>query len=431
MSHNILYYNSDEFKKELKQEKGYVVLDFFSEDCPPCSQLAPIFERMAEKFPHVKFIKMLRQENRSLAESLGVKGSPTVLFFKDGQEVGERLKGYIILSQMRLAMEELLEIKAEQKEKKQFEADVIVLGGGPAGLTSALYTSRAKLRTIVIDQGLPGGQAASTFHIANYPGTPGTVSGKELMDNMLKQAMDFGAEIHDLQEVNSIDLTGEQKRVITEEAQYSAPVVILATGAESRRLPVEEEPNFRGMGVHYCATCDGAMFQDAEQLAVIGGGDSAVEEALYLTRFAKHVTIIYRGDQLKASKTAREEAAENHKISILWNSEVRSLVGGKHLKGLLVENVKTHETTTLDVNGVFVYIGMEPRTSMLRDQIKVDPSGYIDSDEEMGTNIEGVFVAGDVRQKTVRQVAKAVGDGVVAAVNAERYLNKRLKEKSI
>jgi thioredoxin reductase (NADPH) len=423
MSDKILYLTSEEFEYELNHHEGLLVLDFFSEDCPPCAQLAPIYERMADKFPQVKFVKMLRQQHRPLAERFGVKGSPTVLFFENGKEVGERLTGYIAKSQMRIALENLLGIEPEQIEKEVIEADVLVLGGGPAGLTTAIYTSRSRLRTIVIEEGIAGGQAATTFHMANYPGTPGTIGGKALMENMINQAKSFGAKIHDLKEVFSIDLIGETKEIVTEDTIYRAPVVVVATGAESRRLPAEGEADFRGNGVHYCATCDGAMYQDAENVIVVGGGNSAVEEAVYLTKFAKHVTIIHQFDNFQASKTAQEEAKANDKISVIWDSEVRSLIGEKHLSGVKIENLKTHEESTVDANGVFVYIGMQPRTQLFKDQLKINDWGYVESNGEMRTNIEGVFVAGDVRSKTVRQVATAVGDGAVAAVNAERYLS--------
>lgn len=422
MNDKILYLSADEFEHELKNYPGLLVLDFFSEDCPPCAQLAPIYERMAEKFPQVKFVKMMRQEHRPLAERFGVKGSPTVLFFENGKEVGERLTGYIAKSQMRISLENLLGIEPKEIEKEVFEADVLVLGGGPAGLTTAIYASRSKLRTFVVEEGIAGGQAATTYHIANYPGTPGLIGGKYLMENMINQAKSFGTEIHDLKEVFSINLNGKVKKIVTEDAIYHAPVVVVATGAESRRLPAEREADFRGNGVHYCATCDGAMYQDADNVIVVGGGNSAVEEAVYLTKFAKHVTILHQFDHFQASKTAQEEAAANNKISVIWDSEVRSLVGEKHLTGVEIENVKTHEFSTVEANGVFVYIGMQPRTQLLKDQLKINDWGYIEADGEMRTNIEGVFAAGDVRSKTVRQVATAVGDGAVAAVNAERYL---------
>lgn len=422
MSDKILYLSAEQFEYELNHNKGLLVLDFFSEDCPPCAQLAPIYERMAEKFPQVTFVKMMRQTYRPLAERLGVKGSPTVLFFQNGKEVGERLTGYIAKSQMRIALESLLGIEPEQIEKEVIEADVLVLGGGPAGLTTAIYASRSRLRTIVIEEGIAGGQAATTYHIANYPGTAGTIGGKDLMENMINQVKSFGAEIHDLKEVFSVDLRSEIKEIVTEDAVYRAPVVVVATGAESRRLPAEGEADFRGNGVHYCATCDGAMYQEADNVIVVGGGNSAVEEAIYLTKFAKHITIIHQFDHFQASKTAQEEAMANPKISVIWNSEVRSIIGDKHLTGVKIENLITHSESTVEANGVFVYIGMQPRTQILKDQLKINSWGYIEADDEMRTNIEGVFAAGDVRSKTVRQVATAVGDGAVAAVNAERYL---------
>ncbi|MHB1653965.1 MAG: thioredoxin-disulfide reductase [Desulfitobacteriaceae bacterium] len=417
--------NAEEFQRELKESKGLLALDFYSEDCAPCAQLAPIYERMADKYSQISFLKILRQVNRPLAETFGVKGSPTVLFFRDGVEVGKRLNGYISKPEIRIAIEELLGVSSEQVEKGKVEADMLILGGGPAGLTAALYAARSKLRTIVIDEGLPGGQAATTYHIANFPGTPGTVRGRDLLDNMIAQTKSFGADIHDLKEVFSVDLQGDLKRITTEDTEYTAPTVVIATGAESRRLQVSQEAEFRGKGVHYCATCDGSNYQDADNIIVVGGGNSAVEEAVYLTRYAKHVTIIHQFDHFQASKVAQEEALANDQISVIWDSEPRAIVGDKHLTGLEIENVKTHQMSKVEANGVFVYIGMQPRNALLRDQVKLNDWGYVEADDEMRTNIPGVFVAGDVRSKTVRQVATAVGDGAVAAVNAERYLMSR------
>jgi len=333
--------------------------------------------------------------------------------------------GYIKKPEFRMALDALLGIESEQIAKARYDADVVILGGGPAGLTAGIYTARSKLRTILIDEGLPGGQAATTFEIANFPGTPGPVNGKELMTNMIRQARSFGVAIHDLKEIFSVDLTSDTKHIVTEDAEYFAPAVIIATGAESRRLPAEREADFRGMGVHYCATCDGAMYQDADHVLVVGGGNSAVEEAVFLTRFAKHVTIVHQFDHFQASKIAQEEALANPKISVVWDSEPRALVGEKHLTGVTVENVKTHELTTLPANGVFVYIGMQPRTSLFADQLPLSQWDSIDTDADMRTALPGVFAAGDVRTKTVRQVATAVGDGAAAAVNVERYLAAR------
>ncbi len=427
MSEKIIYLTADEFEQERKTFPGLLLLDFYSEDCAPCEQLAPIYERMAAKYPQAKFVKMLRQGNRAYAEKFGVKGSPTVLFFLHGEEVGQRLNGYINKPDLRKTIESLLDIKEEQVEKAKVAADILILGGGPAGLTAALYAARSKLRTIVIDQGLPGGQAATTFHIANFPGTNGTVGGKALMQNMIEQAKSFGAEIHDFKEVFALDLQSDLKKIVTEDAEYEAPVVVVATGAESRRLDVPEEAEFRGKGIHYCATCDGSNYQGVENIIVVGGGNSAVEEAVFLTRYAQRVTIVHQFDHFQASKTAQEEARANDQISVIWDSEPRAAVGETHLTGLEIENVKTKQRRVVNGQGVFVYIGMQPRTEVFQDQIKLNDWGYIQTDDEMRTNIPGVFAAGDVRGKTVRQVATAVGDGAVAAVNAERYLMSRNK----
>nr|WP_276568537.1 thioredoxin-disulfide reductase [Acetivibrio saccincola] len=297
----------------------------------------------------------------------------------------------------------------------------MILGGGPAGLSAAIYTARAKLFTVVVDEGLVGGQVASTFHVANYPGTNGVVRGIDLMDNMKKQAEDFGAIIDDMKEVSELNLEGEEKFVKTDDTDYYAKSVIIATGATPRKLPAEGEREFRGRGVHYCATCDGAMYQDANVI-VVGGGNSAVEEAVFLTRYVKHVTLIHQLDHFQASKAAQEELFKNPNISIIWNSQVKKIIGENFVKAVLIENVNTKETQEIETDGVFVYIGMEPKTDFLKGKVKMNERGYIITDEDMQTNIPGVFAVGDVREKKVRQIATATGDGVVAGVIVEKYL---------
>ncbi len=422
MSANIIYSNAENFKKDVLERDQPVILDFYSEECSPCAALAPIFDKLAEKYGNkMRFVKILRQQNRELAASLGVKSSPTVLFFHKGTEVGARFNGYIKKPQLRLEIEKILGITPESVKLSKVSADVLILGGGPAGLSAAIYASRARQNTVVIDEGVPGGQAATTFHIANYPGTPGTVTGKQLMENMLEQAKSFGTRVDDLKEVMEVNLRGDLKTITTEDTIYSAPVVIIATGSESRRLPVEREADFRGMGVHYCATCDGSNYQD-QKVIVVGGGNSAVEEAVFLTKFASHVTIVHQFDNFQASKIAQEEALANPKIDVVWNSEPRGVVGETHLSALVVENVKTGQMSEIPVNGVFVYIGMQPRTTLVEGQVKTNQWGYIEVDEDLKTNIPGVFAAGDVRSKLIRQVVTATSDGAIAGINAERYL---------
>lgn len=422
MSDSIVYSNSQQFEKDVLQSNLPVILDFYSEDCAPCEALAPIFERLAEKYGHLmRFVKILRQQNRPLAEKYGVKSSPTILFFKNGQEVGIRLNGYINKPDLRKSIESVLGESLVKGELPKVECDVLILGGGPAGLSAAIYAGRARLNTVLVDEGLPGGQAATTYHIANYPGTPGTVSGKELVKNMREQAESFGVRIDDLKEVMEVRLTGEIKSVKTEDAEYLARAVVIATGAQPRKLPAEGEETFRGRGVHYCATCDGAMYQD-QRVVVVGGGNSAVEEAVFLTRFAREVTIVHEFDHFQASKIAQEEAAKNPKIKVIWESHVEKVNGTTHVTGLTVKNLKTGQLQEIETDGIFVYIGTQPQSERFRGQLSINEYGYIVADEEMRTSIPGVFAAGDVRTKSIRQVITAASDGAIAGINAERYL---------
>lgn len=422
MSGKILYTNMENFENDVLRSDKPAALDFYSEECPPCAALSPKFDRMAEKYgDHMKFIKIFRQQNRSVAEKFSVKSSPTVMFFNDGQEIGNRLTGYISKPELRMSIEEILGNTFDKTDLKRVDCDVLILGGGPAGLSAAIYTSRAKLDTIVVEEGITGGQTATTYHVANYPGTNGVVIGRHLTDNMRKQAESFNAKIDDLKEIFEVNLANKIKYVKTEDTEYYARAVIIATGAQPRELPAEGESEFRGRGVHYCATCDGAMYQDSS-LIVVGGGNAAVEEAVFLTRFAKHVTVIHQFDNFQASKIAQEEAFNNPNISIIWDSEVRKVNGENHVKGVTIENVKTGQLSEIPADGIFVYIGTKPNVEFLNNQASLNDYGYIKSDADMRTSLEGVFAAGDVRDKNVRQIATAVGDGVIAAISAEKYL---------
>lgn len=422
MGERVIYSDSDNFERDVLRNPLPVVLDFYSEDCPPCEALAPALERLAERYgDRVAFVKIYRQKNRPLAESLGVRSSPTVLFFRNGKEVGRRLSGYISKAELRQAIEETFGTEVKSGERKRVEADLIILGAGPAGLSAAIYAGRAKLNTVVVEEGLPGGQAATTYHIANYPGTPGVIRGRELMDNMLRQALSFGVRVDDYKEVAEVDLVGEIKKVVTEDTDYYAPALIIATGAKPRLLPAEGEDTFRGRGVHYCATCDGAMYQ-GRRVIVVGGGNSAVEEAVFLTRFAEHVTIVHQFDHFQASRVAQEEALRHPKIDVIWESEVRRVIGEGHVTAVEIENLRTGERREIPTDGVFVYIGTRPATELFRGQVAMNEDGYIITDAEMATDIEGVFAAGDVRAKAVRQAITAAADGAIAGINAEKYV---------
>ncbi|HEX2955108.1 MAG TPA: FAD-dependent oxidoreductase [Bacillota bacterium] len=424
LSKDVLYIGANQFHAEVIQSSQPVVVDFYSEDCPPCEVLAPIYEKMAEKYVnYFRFVKILRQENRDLAKELGVSSSPTVLFFKNGEEIGQRLSGFLSKPQVRQAIESILGDVLPNEPLQRVECDVIILGAGAAGLSAAIYSARARLKTIVIDESVPGGQTASTYHVANYPGTPGVVRGKEIISNMRQQALSFGAQIEDLKEVFEVKLEGPVKYVRTEDREYFGSALIIASGAEPRALPAEGAAEFKGRGVHYCATCDGSMYQD-RKVVVVGGGNSALEEAVFLTRFASHVTIIHQFDHFQASKPAQEEIEKNPKISTVLESEVRKVNGQGHsLINVVIENIRTKEITEIPTDGAFVYIGTRPRSELYKGQIAIDQWGYITATEDTRTSLEGVYVAGDIRTKPIRQVVTAAADGAIAGVMVERQLS--------
>jgi thioredoxin reductase (NADPH) len=423
MSEKIMYINADQFEKEVLKSSRPVIIDFYSEECPPCEVLAPIYEKLAEKYgEQLKFVKIMRQANRELAKSLNVSSSPTVLFYRNGNEIGKRLNGFLNKPQVRQAIESVLGDFIPTAQMKRVDCDVIILGAGAAGLSAAIYAARAKMQTVIIDESVPGGQTASTYHVANYPGTPGVVRGKEIIQNMREQAKSFGAEIEDLKEIFEVQLRGPLKYVRTEDTEFYGKALIIATGAGPRALPADGADEFKGRGIHYCATCDGAMYQD-RKIVVVGGGNSAVEEAVFLTRFASHVTIIHQFDNFQASKTAQDEAFSNPKIDVIWNSEVRKVNGEGHaLISLVIENLKTKELSEVPTEGAFIYIGTSPRSAFYKGQAAIDDWGYIIAGEDTRTNLEGVFAAGDIRTKVIRQVVTAAADGAVAGIMAERYL---------
>lgn len=423
MSEKIVHINADEFESIVLKSSIPVIVDFYSEDCAPCEVLAPIYEKMADKYgQHIKFIKILRQANRDFAKSLNVSSSPTVLFYKDGKEVGSRLNGFMNKPQVRIAIEDILGDVLPKEPMQRVDCDILILGAGASGLSAAIYAARAKMNTVIIDQSVPGGQTASTYHVANYPGTPGVVRGKEIIQNMRAQAISFGARIDDLKEIAEVKLQDKIKYVRTEDTDYYAKAVILASGAMPRALPAEQADEFKGRGVHYCATCDGSMYQD-RKIVVVGGGNSAVEEAVFLTRFASHVTIIHQFDNFQASKTAQEEAFKNDKIDVIWDSEVRKVNGQGHaLTSVVIENLKTKQLSEVPTEGAFVYIGTKPMSEMYQGQIEMDKWGYIIAGEDTATSTAGVYVAGDLRTKPIRQVVTAASDGAVAGIMAEKYI---------
>lgn len=294
--------------------------------------------------------------------------------------------------------------------------DVVIVGGGPAGLTAGIYAARARLETAILERLMPGGQAAVTDYIENYPGYPEGVAGHELVARMQEQAEKFGCQIRS-DEVEAVDLG--KRTVITGSESYPWKALIIATGADPRTLDVPGCAALKGRGISFCATCDGALFS-GRHVAVVGGGDSAVKEAMYLTKFASEVFVIHRRDKLRAEGIIQEKAFNNEKITFVWDSIVTEIKGNQQVEGVHIKNVKTGEGKDLAVSGVFVYIGRIPNTAMVN--VEKDKAGYIITDSDMRTSVEGVFAAGDCRSKEHRQVATAVGDGAAAAMSAEEYI---------
>jgi thioredoxin reductase (NADPH) len=301
--------------------------------------------------------------------------------------------------------------------------EVIIIGGGPGGLTAGLYTSRARLGTLLIESALFGGQMTTTELIENYPGFPQGITGDELSRLMEEHAKRFGMEAV-TEEVVEVSLEGDMKVVQTHDSIYRSEALIICTGTEYRKLGVPGEKEYAGKGVSYCATCDGAFFRDS-QIVVVGGGDSALTEALFLTKFAKELTIIHRRDALRGTKIYQERVCANPKIKILWNSVVQEIKGDSIVRSILIKNVKTGEVNELNTEGVFLFVGLSPRTQFLRGLISLDEGGYIVTDDNCETSIKGIFAVGDCRKRLLRQIATAVGDGATAAFAAEKYLEAR------
>ncbi len=298
--------------------------------------------------------------------------------------------------------------------------DVLIIGAGPAGMTAAIYAARAGYKTALVEHGVPGGQAATTDRIENYPGFPEGIAGPELMMKFFEQTTAFGVEIL-YQQVTGLLLEGGIKRVLTDQQELEARAVVIASGAKPRTLGAPGEDRLRGRGVSYCATCDGFFFK-GQPVAVIGGGDTAVEEAIYLTKMCESVTLIHRRDQLRANKLAQSRALANEKLHILYDTVVEEIVGEEKVRQLRLRNKKTGETSALDVNGVFIFVGYLPNGEFFPQELAVDEQGYIVTDEEMATNLPGVFAVGDVRRKKLRQVTTAVGDGGMVIHGIEEYL---------
>lgn len=305
--------------------------------------------------------------------------------------------------------------------------DVIIVGSGPAGLSAGLYAARAKMSTLILEKDRTGGQISGTDEVANYPGSIKDATGPSLVARMVEQAEEFGAERLKT-EVLSLDLKGDVKIVHTQKGDFQAKSIILAMGARPRLLGIERERELTGKGISYCATCDGEFFTDLEVM-VFGGGDTALEEAMYLTRFARKVTIVHRRDEFRAAKSIVEKAEKHPQIDFILNSGAKQIIGDGMVQGVVLENYLTGETQEIMADpddglmGIFVFVGYIPETDLVKDMVNLDKIGYIITDDLMQTGIPGVFAAGDIRVKSLRQVVTATADGAIAAVQAEKYVD--------
>ena len=306
---------------------------------------------------------------------------------------------------------------------KKGDYDLVIIGGGPAGLTAGLYAARARLNVVMIEKVVPGGQIIVTDLIENYPGFPEGIGGAELAQKITEQVKKFELNIEN-NEVVSVDLSEQVKKIQLGDRIITTDTIIIATGASPMKLNIPGEDNFYGKGVSFCATCDGPFFKD-RILAAIGGGDTAVQESIFLTRFAKKVYIIHRRDQLRANKTLQERAFANEKIEFVWDSVVTSIEGSSDVEKISIKNVKNGETKELEVDGCFVWVGVQPNTDFLEDTVALDESGFIIVDKNMQTSVSGVYAAGDVRDTPLRQITTAVGDAAIAVSSAEHYISKR------
>ena len=303
---------------------------------------------------------------------------------------------------------------------KKVDYDLVIIGGGAAGLTAGLYAARARLNVNLIEKVVPGGQIIITDWIENYPGFPEGVSGSDLVQKMTEQVKRFDLNIEN-NEVISIDLSEPVKKIVLNDRTITSHTIIIATGASPRKLGIPGEDTFYGNGVSSCATCDGPFFKD-RVVAAVGGGDTAVQESIFLAKFAKKVYLIHRRDKLRATAILQERAFANDKIEFVWNSVLTGINGLTHVENISIQNVKTGEKTELSIDGCFIWAGILPNTQFLKDNIKLDEYGFVIADLNMKTSVPGVFAAGDVRNTSLRQIATAVGDASIAAFSAEQYL---------
>jgi len=392
MSDLIKTIEASDFENVVSKSTRPVVVDFFSTECPPCDALAAKFEALAELWGEdVAFIKIFRQGNRELAGALSVTSSPTLLFYRNGKEVGARLSGGIKRSDIEAQLQKLVtQERAEEinghKTILHTECDLLIIGAGPAGLTAGIYAAQAKLRTIIVDRALAGGNLAITHMVSNFPGFPEPQPGFMLAHQMFQHTLNAGAEFRQAVELTEVDLTN-RRIVIDGVEEIVAKRIVIATGSSPRSIGVVNEVEYKGKGISYCATCD-AKYYEGKHVVVIGGGNSALEESMFISKFAARITIVHQFAVFQANKSAQEAVLANKKISILFKHEPRVFVPkGKTIGAVEVEDLESGEMKTIECDGVFVFAGMRPNLEGFDGQFDRDEWGYIKTDAQKRTSL--------------------------------------------
>ena len=416
---SILNMNAESYRKYTQAEQP-VLVEFSAPWCVYCRRLAPALESVAEEYRDTLVFGAVNIDDEpELAQSEKIEVVPTLLIYQNGQVLGS-IVAPESRAQLVAFIEETLQHREQEANVTKHIYDMIVVGGGPGGYTAALYAARAGLDTVVLEKLSAGGQMALTEQIDNYPGFEDGIDGFSLGEKMKRGTERFGVETK-LTEVLSLDLSGTVKKAETSEGPLFARTIVLATGAGPRELGIEGEQELIGKGVNYCAACDG-MFYKNKTVVIAGGGNTAAADALILSRICKKVIVVHRRDTLRATKIYHEPLMKAENVEFRWDSEIIELLHDEKVIGIRLRNVKTGEETTLACDGVFVSIGRKPSSELVKDQVEVDPAGYIIADESTRTNIPGVFAVGDVRTKALRQVVTAVADGATAVHYAEEYL---------
>ena len=416
---SILNMNAESYWKYTQAEQP-VLVEFSAPWCVYCRRLAPALESVAEEYRDTLVFGAVNIDDEpELAQSEKIEVVPTLLIYQNGQVLGS-IVAPESRAQLVAFIEETLQHREQEANITEHIYDMIVVGGGPGGYTAALYAARAGLDTVILEKLSAGGQMALTEQIDNYPGFEDGIDGFSLGEKMKRGTERFGVETK-LAEVLSLDLSGTVKKAETSEGPLFARIIVLATGAGPRELGIEGEQELIGKGVNYCAACDG-MFYKNKTVVIAGGGNTAAADALILSRICKKVIVVHRRDTLRATKIYHEPLMKAENVEFRWDSEIIELLHDEKVIGIRLRNVKTGEETTLACDGVFVSIGRKPSSELVKDQVEVDPAGYIIADESTRTNIPGVFAVGDVRTKALRQVVTAVADGATAVHYAEEYL---------